>query len=136
MKRLILTFSYINFSFILIKTYGKDIFVQSCRHLKDDIEVFECDGEDMLKKIKDSDCHSILFLNIPSYAGGRNPWKNEAGYVKQSCYDGKLEVVGFHTLDFMFLQMGRPGDKIAVLEYYFLVKKIIFLFFFKLIASN
>ena len=43
------------------------MFVQSCKNLKDDIELFECDDEDMLKKIKENDCHSILFLNIPRF---------------------------------------------------------------------
>ena len=47
-----------------------------------------------------------------SYAAGRIPWRNEAG-AKQNYSDGKIEVVGFHTLDFMFLQMGRPGDRIC-----------------------
>ena len=52
---------------LLSKAYGKDIFVQSCKNLKDDIELFECDDKDMLKKIKENDCHSILFLNIPRF---------------------------------------------------------------------
>ena len=51
-------------------------------------------------------------ISIISYSGGRNPWRNEAG-AKQNYSDGKIEVVGFHTLDFMFLQIGRPGDRIC-----------------------
>jgi len=59
-------------------------------------------------------CHSIVFLNIPCYASGKKPWKNgEEGYEPQSFSDGKLEVVGFQTADFMFLQMGGHGDHIT-----------------------
>ncbi len=38
---------------------------------------------------------------IYSYASGRKPWKNEDGYEPQSYSDGKLEIVGFHTADFV-----------------------------------
>lgn len=52
---------------------------------------------DRLRKL---DCHSVVFVNIPSYANGRNPWKqNKPGFQEQSYSDGKFEVVGFHTLD-------------------------------------
>lgn len=46
-------------------------------------------------------CHSLVFLNIPSYASGKKPWKNEEGYERQSFSDGKIEIVGFHTADFV-----------------------------------
>jgi hypothetical protein len=37
-----------------------------------------------------------------SYASGKKPWKNgEDGYERQSYSDGKLEIVGFHTADFV-----------------------------------
>ena len=47
--------------------YGKDLTVQSCKNLRNEIDIFECDGVDMLKKLKDHDWHSILFLNIYRY---------------------------------------------------------------------
>jgi hypothetical protein len=55
---------------------------------------------DCLPKIKELNCHSIVFLNIPSYASGKNPWKNgEENFGPQSYSDRKLEIVGFHTAD-------------------------------------
>ena len=49
-----------------------------------------------------------------SYASGKKPWKNgEEGYEAQSYSDGKLEIVGFQTADFMFLQLGVSGDCVA-----------------------
>ncbi len=51
-------------------------------------------------------------IRICSYCSGRNPWKNESN-SEQSFSDGKLEVVGFRTKDFMLLQIGGHGDKIA-----------------------
>jgi hypothetical protein len=43
------------------------VFVKSCKNLKDDIEIFECDGQDILPKLKENKWHSILLLNIPKY---------------------------------------------------------------------
>lgn len=96
------------------RNYSKDLINQSCKKLIQSIKVFECDGLDCRERIKELNCHSIVFLNIPSYASGKNPWKNgEEGFQPQSYSDGKLEIVGFHTADLMFLQMGGRGDQIA-----------------------
>jgi diacylglycerol kinase (ATP) len=96
------------------KNYGKDLLNQSCKNTIENIKVFECDNQNYLEKIQELNCHSIVFLNIPSYASGKKPWKNgEEGYERQSYSDGKLEIVGFHTADFMFLQLGGHGDSIT-----------------------
>jgi len=34
----------------------------------------ECDGKDYTKELKEFGVHSIMFLNIKSYAGGTKPW--------------------------------------------------------------
>lgn len=97
------------------KNYSKDLINQSCKNISQNIKSFECDGVDCLPKIKELNCHSIVFLNIPSFASGVKPWKNgESGFEPQSYSDGKLEIVGFHTADLMFLQMGTcHGDHIS-----------------------
>lgn len=43
-----------------------------------------------------ADVRALVFLNIDSYAGGRNIWgrADGAGFGPQSCSDGLLEVVG------------------------------------------
>lgn len=97
-----------------VKNYSKDLINQSCKNTIQSIKEFECDGLSLLNKIKELNCHSIVFLNIPSFASGMKPWKNgKEGFEPQSYSDGKLEVVGFHTADFMLLQMGGHGDLIA-----------------------
>lgn len=35
-----------------------------------------CDGVDLAEKLQASKAEAIIFLNIPSYAGGTNVWKN------------------------------------------------------------
>ena len=41
-------------------------------------------------------------LYLLSYASGKKPWKNgDDEYERQSFSDGKLEIVGFHTADFV-----------------------------------
>ena len=53
-------------------------------------------------KLKNIDYQSIVIVNIPSYMGGTKPWKNgKEGFSDQSYSDGKLEIVGFHTADFV-----------------------------------
>jgi diacylglycerol kinase (ATP) len=98
-----------------VKNYSKDLLNLSCKNIIENIKVFECDGKNYLDKLKELNVHSIVVLNIPSYASGKKPWKNEnmEGYGRQSYSDGKLEIVGFHTADFMFLQLGGHGDSIA-----------------------
>jgi hypothetical protein len=54
-----------------------------------------------------------VFLNIPSYSSGTKPWKNIKEFDPQSYSDGKLEIVSFHTADFILLQIGGHGDPIA-----------------------
>lgn len=59
--------------------------------------------------------HSILILNITSYASGTNPWKkDDKQFSPQKLSDGKFEVIGFKkTTDLLFLQLGIKGTTIA-----------------------
>lgn len=101
---------------VYAKSFVKDLFLyQSCKSTVESIATFECDGVDYLNKIKELECHSIVFVNIQSYANGRNPWKGDkkSTYTPQSYSDGKFEVVGFKTVDLMWLQVGAHGDTIA-----------------------
>jgi len=65
----------------------------------------KCDGVNLLEKIKKLNLHSILILNITSYASGTNPWKkDEKNFGSQSFSDGKFEVIGFEkTTDLVSL---------------------------------
>lgn len=96
-----------------VKNFSKDLINQSCKNTIQSIKEFECDGVSLINRIKEMNCHSIVFLNIPSYASGKKPWKNGEGYETQSYSDGKLEVVGFRTADMMLIQMGGHADHIA-----------------------
>ena len=53
----------------------------------------ECDGVDYTHKLKAYGTHSVLFLNIKSYAGGTRPWNNKSkDFSPQDINDGLLEV--------------------------------------------
>ena len=85
-----------------VKNYNRELFNQSCKNIIQSIKVLECDGVDCLPKIQEMNCHSIVIVNIPSYMAGKKPWKNgEEGFSDQSYSDGKLEIVGFQTADFV-----------------------------------
>jgi diacylglycerol kinase (ATP) len=79
---------------------GKDLFKQQWRNLMDHVTI-ECDGVDYTNKLKAYGTHSVLFLNIKSYAGGTRPWNRKNG--AQEINDGLLEVVAIDNLD-----LGKP----------------------------
>ena len=71
---------------------GKDLFRQQWRNLMDYVRI-ECDGVDYTHKLKAYGTHSVLFLNIKSYAGGTRPWNNKSkDFSPQDINDGLLEV--------------------------------------------
>ena len=58
-----------------------------------DYVTIECDGVDYTHRLKAYGTHSVLFLNIKSYAGGTRPWNNKSkGFGVQDMNDGLLEV--------------------------------------------
>ncbi len=57
---------------------GKDLFRQSWRDLMSSIRV-ECDGVDLTERLAAYGAHSVIFLNIRSYAGGTRPWNRRNG---------------------------------------------------------
>ena len=56
---------------------GKDLFQQQWRNLMDHVRI-ECDGKDMTDDLRSYGTHSVLFLNIKSYAGGSRPWNTKS----------------------------------------------------------
>ena len=57
-------------------------------------------------KLKAYGSHSVLFLNIKSYAGGTRPWNRKNG--NQDINDGLIEVVAIDNLDLAILHAGQP----------------------------
>ncbi len=55
---------------------GKDLFKHKWRNLMNYVRV-ECDGVDYTKRLSDYGTHSVLILNINSYAGGTKPWNSK-----------------------------------------------------------
>ncbi len=49
--------------------------------------------------------HFILFLNIPKYSGGTNPWGNSSdqSFQPQTMNDGRIEVIGCYTSTLVWL---------------------------------
>ncbi|KAK2182210.1 hypothetical protein NP493_363g02002 [Ridgeia piscesae] len=77
---------------------GKDLLKRSWKNLADHITI-ECDGKDLTTKIKELKVHCLVFLNIPRYAAGTQPWGtpnvNNTTFEPQKHDDGLLEVIGF-----------------------------------------
>lgn len=49
---------------------GKDLLKRKWKDLSEMVTL-ECDGKDLTAKLKEHRVHAIVFLNIPSYGGGR-----------------------------------------------------------------
>ena len=62
-------------------------------------------------KLKAYGSHSVLFLNIKSYAGGTRPWNRKNG--NQDINDGLIEVVAIDNLDLAILHAGEPQLKLV-----------------------
>lgn len=92
---------------------GKDLFKQQWRNLMDYVTI-ECDGVDYTHRLKAYGTHSVLFLNIKSYAGGTRPWNNKSkGFGGQDMNDGLLEVVAVDNLDLAILHAGGSGASVC-----------------------
>ena len=89
---------------------GKDLFKHQWRNLMDYVTI-ECDGIDYTHKLKAYGTHSVLFLNIKSYAGGTKPWNRKNG--AQEINDGLLEVVAIDNLDLAILHAGGSGASVC-----------------------
>jgi len=89
---------------------GKDLFKQQWRNLMDFVSI-ECDGDDYTERLKAYGTHSVLFLNIKSYAGGTRPWNRKNGHQDMS--DGLLEVVAIDNLDLAILHAGGSGASVC-----------------------
>lgn len=64
------------------------------------MEVQRVQGGPWEKLTVPRDVRALVLLNIPSYAGGRNPWgekKKSTRFEPQSVSDGKIEVVGLKS---------------------------------------
>ncbi|CDI97127.1 Diacylglycerol kinase zeta [Echinococcus multilocularis] len=92
---------------------GMDLIRRSWRDLSDYVTL-ECDGVDMSHKLKELRPHVLLFLNIPKYSAGTDPWGHSSDpELQQSIDDKKLEVIGLTTATLATLQMGGHGDRIC-----------------------
>ncbi|KAI0232726.1 Diacylglycerol kinase zeta [Lamellibrachia satsuma] len=95
---------------------GKDLLKRSWKNLADHITI-ECDGKDLTAKIKELKVHCLVFLNIPRYAAGTQPWGtpsvNNTSFEPQRHDDGLLEVIGFTMTALATLQVGGHGLRLA-----------------------
>ncbi|KAL5961706.1 Diacylglycerol kinase zeta, partial [Taenia solium] len=92
---------------------GMDLIRRSWRDLSDYVTL-ECDGVNMNDKLKELRPHVLLFLNIPKYSAGTDPWGHSSDPDQQQRIDDKkLEVIGLTTTTLATLQMGGHGDRIC-----------------------
>ncbi|OAF64485.1 hypothetical protein A3Q56_07807 [Intoshia linei] len=76
----------------------------------------KCDNVDITQKIKTNKYEVVVFLNIPSYSGGRNIWGNTDKSTKwkpQKFDDKIIEIVGITTSQMALIQVGALGDRLA-----------------------
>jgi hypothetical protein len=62
----------------------------------------------VFSKLRAYGSHSVLFLNIKSYAGGTRPWNRKNG--NQDINDGLIEVVAIDNLDLAILHAGEEAN--------------------------
>ncbi|CAF0912758.1 unnamed protein product [Brachionus calyciflorus] len=93
---------------------GKDIIKKTWRDLKDFIKL-ECDGKNYTDVIRSRGYHCLIFLNIPKYSSGTNPWgsSSDNNYQPQAMNDGRLEVIGCFTATLAKFQLGGNGERIC-----------------------
>ncbi|KAI0980793.1 hypothetical protein GJ496_004327 [Pomphorhynchus laevis] len=86
-----------------------------------DVVELVCDGVQMNLRMAYLKPDNLLFLNIPSYAGGCKPWggPNELSRIpynekwsKQKADDGILEVIAYTALEFSDILLGGRGHRI------------------------
>ena len=95
------------------KEGGKAVVSGCCGGIMEYMNVV-CDGKDYSGVLKKYKCHSILFANISSYAGGTHPWnKTTPNFKPPSMNDGLIEVIALDHWDLPLLQMGGHGVNIC-----------------------
>ena len=102
--------------FIYLKTgsidFLKRTYLSMCEHIE-----LNCDGTDFTTHIRDNNYAALVFLNIPSYGAGTDPWgtpnlkKSSLGLQNQ--HDGMLEVIGLKQSQISLLYVGGHGDRIT-----------------------
>ncbi|KAL3309456.1 hypothetical protein Ciccas_011998, partial [Cichlidogyrus casuarinus] len=96
-----------------IKAGSEKMFQNDLRDLKDQITL-ECDGQDYSAALKSAQPAVILFLNIPSYSAGTNPWgRSLSDTTPQSFSDKKLEVISMTVMDLGTIHLQMSGTRIC-----------------------
>jgi diacylglycerol kinase (ATP) len=93
---------------------SRDLIKQSWKDLSEFTQLI-CDGNDYTNKIQQRAYHCIIFLNIPKYSSGTNPWGSHtsAQFRTQAYDDGYLEIIGCFTGTLTKLQLGGYGERIC-----------------------
>ena len=102
--------------FIYLKTgsldWVKRTYLTMCEHIQ-----LECDGRDYTALIRENSYVALVFLNIPSYGAGTDPWGTpnlrKSLFKPQDHGDGLLEVIGLKQSQISLLFVGGHGDRIT-----------------------
>ncbi|XP_039259245.2 uncharacterized protein LOC120335722 isoform X2 [Styela clava] len=96
------------------KTGVTDYLTQKHKNLGKSVSIV-CDGKNITEKIQTLKPVCIVFLNIPRYSAGTQPWGNPAGLeFKPQLHDDKLiEVIGFTSNQLGLLYVGGHGERIC-----------------------
>eukprot|EP01137_Pigoraptor_chileana_P003715 Opistho-2@44325 len=96
---------------------GMDILKHSMKDLYKSVTL-TCDDQDYTSLILKEKLEGIVFLNIPSYAGGTNPWGNRDGdnFFAQALDDGFIEVLGITSSFDLAMQQARMGSGFRICQ--------------------
>lgn len=113
------------YNFLQYGQYGsRDQIKKTWRNLSDFVQL-ECDSKNYTDVIRSRGYHCIIFLNIPSYSSGTNPWGNHhqtsssssssenSNFSVQSMSDGRIEVIGCFTSTLPKIVIGGAGERIC-----------------------
>jgi diacylglycerol kinase (ATP) len=113
------------YNFLQYGQYGsRDQIKKTWRNLSDFIQL-DCDSKNYTDVIRSRGYHCIIFLNIPSYSSGTNPWgshqssssssssSENGNFCVQSMSDGRIEVIGCFTSTLPKIVIGGAGERIC-----------------------
>lgn len=94
---------------------GRELVERKLRDLSKHLGVI-ADDVDLTPRIREAKFTVVLFLNIPRYSAGTQPWgvpSDTAEFSESRPDDGRIEIVGFTTMSLAALQMGGHGVRLA-----------------------
>lgn len=107
------------------KNAVKDLWQKKWKHLSQVVTLYCGENRNNItSKLIDHGVHTVGLLNIPNYSGGTKPWNEKSCAGKQSFIDGKIEIIGLTTSQFLWINtVGKHAPCIDQCESVHIVTK-------------